>query len=974
MSKKIPLSPDVRFGFLDSSVAAPQIYNPKLVANRDGDTMLSAIQEQLITAHEFVFSVAFITSDGLAALKQALVDFNGQGTIITSRYLDFNEPDMFRELLNLHGVKVLVHDIPSAGFHAKGYLFTNRAGVTAIIGSSNLTVNALKVNEEWNLKFSTSDGGDIASQLKEAVDHQRRKATVLTHEWINSYEENRQRRVITFQDDQPLEETPGGTEILPNPMQSAALEELDKVYVEDAKRAVIISATGTGKTILAALAAREAGAQRVLFVVHREQILRKAAAEFQKVFLAPKSDVGFFVGDQRDTETRFVFATVQSLAKESSLWNFHKAAFDYIIIDEVHHAGADSYHKIIDYFDPQFLLGLTATPERTDGFNIFELFDWNVPFEIRLQAALKAKMLAPFHYYGISDYSDRGGLVIDDETGLKLRTSPERVDYITQTLAVYGFPRNVKGLMFCSRKDEAHLLSTALNEREVNGKRLRTIALTGDDSNQEREKQVSRLSAGELDYILTVDIFNEGVDVPAINQIVMLRSTQSSILFTQQLGRGLRKFKDKNHLRVIDFIGNYDNNYLIPIALNGDNSANKDSIRRRIIDPAEESELPPTSTVNFDRISQQRILDSLSKAQLVGKRVFRQEIQTLVNRLNHVPALMDFARFNTIDPVIIASKYRNYWSLLTDLGFVETAPSEQEAAYLSFMAGEILNGMRPHELLLIRALIREGSVTRDEFVEILESYGAKTDEATIKSAERVLTFEFFKRPPKKYGTRPLLVVDGNTYRLDPAFSGLYETYTPREGAFDGMSFRAHTDDLITTGLFLNRERHSLKGELLIRHQYTRKDVSRLLNWPRNGEATIFGYKLDQETSTVPIFVTYHKSGDTESQVKYADHFKSPSTMRWFSRHGRTLDSDELEPILENSVSLLLFVKKDDSEGTDFYYLGPVRSSSAEEDSISNKEGKELPIVSMNLDLESPVELALYRYLNRSPNNALPTSK
>lgn len=234
------------------------------------------------------------------------------------------------------------------------------------------------------------------------------------------------------------------------------------------------------------------------------------------------------------------------------------------MIDEVHRAGATGYQNIIKHFSPQKLLGLTATPERTDGFNIFELFDHNVPFEIRLQEALESKMLAPFNYYGVTDYTDDRGQSTTDTSDLSKLVEPERVRHLLKMIRQYGHKGEVRGLMFCSSKQEAHEMSNLLNQESVNGRILRTKALTGDSSMDNREQTIGLLEVGDIDYILTVDIFNEGIDIPSVNQVVMLRNTQSSIIFTQQLGRGLRKHAGKDHLRVIDFIGNYSNNGSAP--------------------------------------------------------------------------------------------------------------------------------------------------------------------------------------------------------------------------------------------------------------------------------------------------------------------------------------------------------------------------------------------------------------------------
>ena len=243
---------------------------------------------------------------------------------------------------------------------------------------------------------------------------------------------------------------------------------------------------------------------------------------------------------------------------------------------------------------------MTATPERMDGFNVFELFYFNVPYEIRLNHALEEDMLCPFHYYGVADVTLATGETLTDDPDLKVLISEDRVDHLIRAIEVYGQASvPPRGLIFCSRKDEARALSATLNTRTLRGTRLRTVALTGEDSIPDREAAVARLERGDLDYVLTVDVFNEGVDIPTVNQVIMLRQTQSAVVFVQQLGRGLRKASGKEYVVVLDFIGNYTNNFLIPIALFGDESLNKESLKQRMIAAEESGVLPGLASVRL---------------------------------------------------------------------------------------------------------------------------------------------------------------------------------------------------------------------------------------------------------------------------------------------------------------------------------------------------------------------------------------
>lgn len=949
---------DTTFGFIDATTESNQLFHPVLISNEDENTMLRAIRQELQRSKHFVISVAFITTGSIALLKQALLDFQGTGVIVTSTYLDFNSPDMFRELLTLDNVDVFLHPGTSGGFHAKGYVFNQEDTTTAIVGSSNLTSRALLQNLEWNLRFSALPGGHIVEQLHHAIERQVAASGKLTASWIDDYEVSYVQNSRTLAEDHPPALDPyalvPAQKIYPNVMQIEALEAISEVRESGERRAVVISATGTGKTILAALDVRDVNPKRMLFVVHREQILDRAMEEFGRVLEVHPRDFGKFVGPRREIDRQYVFATIQSLSKTAVLETIDKEHFDYILIDEVHRAGAESYRRLIDWFQPDFLLGLTATPERTDDFNVFDLFDYNVPYEIRLQAALEAEMLVPFHYYGVTDYVDSGGTTVDETSNLARLVAPERVSYLLQAIKTYGHVGTTRGLMFCSRRDEAYELSRLLNDSFVNGAKLRTQVLTGKDTIEVRNNTVKRLELGELDYILTVDIFNEGIDIPSVNQVVMLRQTKSSIVFTQQLGRGLRKAPGKDHLRVIDFIGNYANNFLIPIALIGDSSLNKDVIRKKLINADQAGTISGLSSVNFDQIARKRVLQSLANTSLDSMANIKAAFNALKHRLGRPPLLVDFARFDSADPVVVATKSKNYWILQNKFKAELVVPSESEVALLSFLSSEILNGKRAHELLLLQSVLQSGSISRDEYRGLLAAQGCAHDDKTIDSVQRILSLEFFTSTElKKYGTEPIVVFAGDSFSLSEHNRALLEK---------SHLLQKHVDDVVSTGLYLSRHRYQRSGRLEVGKMYSRKDVCRLLNWKSNEYSTMYGYKVDDFSQTCPIFVTYHKADHVSESTRYEDELVDPSTLRWFTRSKRTLKSAEVRTIVDGAVPLHVFVKKDDAEGSDFYYLGQASSSDAVQTTMAGDSGKELDVVTMNLDFVRPIEDGLFEYI------------
>src|SRR5699024_6042380 len=521
------------------------------------------------------------------------------------------------------------------------------------------------------------------------------------------------------------------------------------------------------------------------------------------------------------------------------LQSFAEDTFDYILIDEVHKAGAASYLKVIDYFTPQFLMGMTATPDRTDDFNIYELFDYNIAYEIRLQEALEDKMLCPFHYFGVTDF-EWYGQVLDDASMLSKLVSEERVDHILEKVDYYGYSgEQVCGLIFCSRKTEAVELSKKLNERGY-----RTVALSGENDQAERLEQVAALEKGELDYIITVDIFNEGIDIPSVNQVIMLRQTESSIIFIQQLGRGLRKHHSKDYVTIIDFIGNYKNNYLIPIALSGDGSQNKDNIRRHMQDT---SYIKGVSTINFEEIAKKRIFKAIDETNLMQLKILRDAYDALKNRVGAIPTMAQFLIHNSIDPEIIVRREGNYDRFLKRLKEETPFLSEYEDKVLSMITLEFLNGKRLHEVILLEMLLQDEKTTMDAYLASLKEDGCYVDEATIDSVKRIFSLEFFtKTDITTYGGRPIVhFTSDGAISFDEAIQTQVEI---------NDYFVSHIEDVIQTAR-LHHERYNTDQPLTLHKKYTKKDVCRLLHRHKDEKGTMYGYRTKHDTW--PIFITYY---------------------------------------------------------------------------------------------------------------------
>jgi len=932
-------------GFIDKNAPYTAKFKPKLLTNNvaKNEDVLSTLMTELEICQTFMFAVAFITESGLAMFKSKLLDLKEKGVkgrIITSNYLNFNKPKVFHELLKLENVEVRISS--AEGFHSKSYIFEHSEHYTIVIGSSNLTGNALRVNAELNIKLTSHGNSEIADQFKTQFEEAWESSQSLTQEWIRSYEEHYV---------PPLSTSTSGIkntlQIKPNKMQEAALKGIQAIRNNGAKKGMIVSATGTGKTYLSAFDIRSFTPKRMLFIVHREQILEKAKKDFQKVLGGDEKDFGILSGSSKDINARYLFATIQTISKNDILVSFTHDHFDYILIDEVHKAGATSYHKIIDHFTPKFLLGMTATPERTDGFNIYELFDYNIAYEIRLQEALEEEMLCPFHYFGVTDFT-LNGKIVDGTSQFSMLISEERVHHLIQKIEYYGYSEEkVRGLIFCSRTEEAKKLSLLLNQVGY-----QTIALTGENSRQERDYQVKALEQGKLDYILTVDIFNEGIDIPSINQIVMLRQTQSSIIFIQQLGRGLRKHNSKKYVTIIDFIGNYKNNYLIPIALAGDYSYNKDNIRRCLKDS---TYIKGISTINFEEVAKQKVYDSINTVTLDSMTELKKNYYLVKNRINKVPYLCDFLQHRILDPMIIANKEKSYYDFLVKVGDTEGTLNDAENKMLMFLSREILPGIRLNEVVLLKELMKKKHLNFKSVQVLFQNSGLSSDKHTILSTFRTLTTEFYTGGLKKvYHGISFLEYSSNAVSCGEVFSS----------ALENSYFSKLLKDLLTATSI--KAKKFISNKPLTRYEkYRKRDVLRMLNWEEQMvDLNIGGYTY--KDGKFVIFITLEKDDNFKgSQIAYENKFKSEDVIPWFTTSPRTMNSPEVE-ILQSceNWTIYIFAKKSDNEGKDYYFLGEalVIQETIKPVEKHTREGVLKNVVGMELRLKEPLDLNLYHYL------------
>ena len=906
---------------IDDKINSLPDLQPQIIYNdyNSGSNLLVELLQELQTCKRFYFAIAFITQSGLICLKECLKclqEKNITGDILTTDYLYFNHPKALQELQQYPNLNIRIYT--KENFHIKGYIFEQNDYYTLIVGSNNLTQTALKANKEWSLKINSLANGALIHNTLSQFQQMWQEAIPLTDIWLKQYTDKYYSLQKLKRQFATAQENISTNDIAPNKMQQEALKALEKLQQDNKHKALLISATGTGKTYLSAFAVKKAKPKRLLFLAHREQILKQACKTFAKII--PDIQYGILSANHKDFHKPYLFATINMLSKEENLTQFAPTHFDYIIIDETHRAGASSYLKILNYFQPQFLLGMTATPERTDGFDIYQLFDHNIAYEIRLNQAMQENLLCPFHYFGITDITVDDQEINDNSTFNDL-TTDARVTHIINQSQYYGFSgERLRGLIFCSQIEEAQILSQKFNERGFN-----TIALSGKDSQETRTNAIHKLEQKErstgLDYIFTVDIMNEGIDIPAINQIIMLRPTKSAIIFVQQLGRGLRKYPQKDYVVILDFIGNYQNNFMIPIALSGDISYNKDNIRHYV---AEGNRfIFGSSTIHFDKVARQKIYQAIDSAKLSDTALLKNEYLQLKQKSGKIPSIFDFSQFGSIDILKFLDKFKTYHNFLQkyDKDYTIRFNTIQEEI-LYFISYRFAKGKRIHELIALKLLLKNTPHLLIDIEQILTTkYHQELTEQIKVSLIRNLTNLFtISNEQSKFSNCIFIKENNNDYIISDIF----------KSALLDEKFYFQINEILDFALekyqkyYQNRYKDT---NLVLYQKYTYEEVCYLLNWPQKiNPNAMAGYFYEKTTHTMPVFINY--IAPDKKRVDYTNEFLSNTLITAYSKSNRKLDSSDAKHIYnakEEQNKLYLFVRKpsEDKEAKEFYFLGEI---------------------------------------------------
>lgn len=629
--------------------------------------------------------VSFIRHSGFKEIKPLLDYAIAQQVpvrIITSTYMNITEPVALSKLLNLMGDKSIhMYNGQADSFHPKAYFFKCRSVENShvYIGSSNISKPALTSGVEWNYRVlqqkDSTAYGDFQKKFEEIYQHD---SYVLTEDHIRDYrrtlvvsDSERRNTRINLHYNYYRKESDGASQPIvelyqPKDAQAEALYELEKTREQGNDKALVVAATGIGKTYLAAFDSRKFNS--VLFIAHREEILEQAVCTFSNI--RGREEIGMYNQNHKDKDKSLLFASVQTLSRREHLNQFDPDQFDYIVIDEFHHASSISYRKIVEYFKPKFLLGLTATPHRMDKKDVFQICDYNVPYEVSLFNAINRDWLVPFQYYGIYDSTVQyenitflQGKYMEKEL-TKALSIEKRADLIYRHYQKHQRQRTIG---FCSSIDHAEYMTKCFIEKGINAVALHSDAYRA--YVKERNIALDEFKKGEIQVIFSVDMLNEGVDLPDVDLILFLRPTESPTVFLQQLGRGLRHAPKKENLKVLDFIGNYKNVDLLPFWLSGkivDSGREKKKLIKGLL---EQDHLPSGCYIDFD-LEVVDLFDEMSKAKVKIAELIDGLYDDCKLNLGHIPIRMEFfeslddINYNNIKKSSKLNPFRNFLSYI----------------------------------------------------------------------------------------------------------------------------------------------------------------------------------------------------------------------------------------------------------------------------------------------------------------------
>jgi len=919
-----------------------------------------AVNDSIYESEEVIISVSFAFKAGLNLIKDRLFNFPNKArlTIIVSNYMKSTEPEALYELLKLkeNGAKVYLFDSLSANesFHMKAYYFKSRSNEKLIIGSSNLSRTAFEKSHELNLSTSDVESiNDFQEIIKDIIANQ--YTLEISKEIIDRYAES------YVQDENFMLADEKSTKIKPNIVQSDCLEILKSEREMGLTKGMVVLATGLGKTFLAALDIKQFDANKILFIAHREEILKQSSESFKKIM--PNKTIGFYQAAIKNINADFIFASIQTLGRKENLINFKPGHFDYIVVDEFHHVGAKSYKNLVDYFKPKFFLGLTATPNRSDNIDILQFCGNNEIYRKDLIDGIYLDLLCNFEYYGINDkfvdYSRmtwRGNKFdikeLDDEL-----TQNNRIAYVYDNWQKHKQKRT---LGFCSSIKHCELMADYFNARGH-----RAVAVHS-QSKANRKESVQLIKNAEIDILFSVDLFNEGIDIPEIDTLLMARPTESKIIFIQQLGRGLRvDKKEKDLVKVIDFIGNHKSFLDKPASMFGF-EPNQINVKKFLSDLKENNlDLPPRTRILYDTESVE-FMEKISESKVDLDEFYKNFKEEKGRR----PTATEFYQF--IGKVTsLTLKYGSWFDFVNHMQDLSKEEIECFQEYKKFFIN-----IEKTKLTLSFKMVTLKVIIENKFNPI------KIKELCCKSFDFLKNsrglwnevrsdFKFEKLDEKntkhweKYWlSNPLKALT----ETDPFFklnNGLFSLYSPVDSRHL-KSFVHLAEELIDYRLasYITRgnNHYIVKGnasqppDTQLYKSFDKKDTPKLFSWHKFNQMT--GYWASNEYDDYAIYITLIKSG-LQIEHRYNDYFINEETFHWQSKKSTTQNTREAQDLIhhkERGKQIHLFVRKANKMylgnkiiTTPFTYCGKVKE-------IINVNGNKPIQVEFTLEKKLPKNL------------------
>ena len=900
------------------------------LTNYSNDTFLQRLKGCFNKCYSFSLTVSFIKEAGLRLIQKEIenaLNRGVKGRIITSTYQNFTDiPSLriFKKWMDTYpnfSCHLDFNSFEDNGFHTKGYIFQTKNGYEFLVGSSNITRFALLKNIEWNVSLTRNKEDKIINEALLEFDSLWNKTNPLSEEIIKKYTTQIEYAITRWDMDYGYNQI----KVVPNAMQKAALKEIRRYRDMGEKRALIIAATASGKTFLAAFDAYNFNAKRLLFVVHRDTILNDAKKTFEKIFGSTRT-YGLFTGQEKNLDADFIFATNTMMATHLDL--FKPNDFDYIIFDECHHITNTTYEKILNYFTPAFLLGLTATPERMDKQDVFAIFNYVVPYELRLRDAINNDLVVPFKYFAVRDemidYSDK-----EKVNFLKNYFKDDNhIQFISNQIEKHRPEGKLKAIGFCRSIDHAREMSL-----QMDGLGYHTTYLTGENNTGERSKAFEDLADdnNDLEIIFAVDILNEGVDLPSVNMVLFLRPTESQTIFIQQLGRGLRKYKGKDHLTVLDFIGNsYDRSTQIALGLGSLSSSTvleKALLSSLVRNNFKDLGLPGVE-IHFDERSKEEILKHIENTNFNTAFRLRSDYFSFKKYLaeKRYPSHMDYLNSDCAPDLLRFLKAKmkgkknySYYNFLKNIGEDVPLFNESEIRLLEVIS-DLLPLTRREEYLIIKQVLD----SQIDFDLLTKEYKRVNPYSLKTAVDNLISRK--------------VIINSNPYKLN------YE-----KGK--GTAFEDFLVDLLEYGLErYENEFGDFEGPFKMYGNYQKDKI--MMEIDGKQYSYMQGTKYDTKNKITYVFVGLEKDKVAKGNFDYKDKFLSPSIFQWESVNKTTKDNAEGKKLLATKIVHLFVRKVDEEDGIvlPFTYFGTGKFTNCRDSQNDDK-----PTLMFDIELDHEVD-------------------